>query len=190
MESPHKGLPSLPKHVRQKIYSYAVDFKGVTKLMRDRSLTSTALTTPTMLLLNRQISVEVVSYIRQVSLEITPDPSEDYVFLSDYVSLKTIRHIKHVRLNIQRSAHLGNFLASDLVEGWIGGVNRQSVCPALESFELNYHEPGLRRTLLGKNERYPPAEVAAAMLRFAKARSITKVKITGTLPRCFTDAIK
>ncbi|KAG9828811.1 hypothetical protein KCU98_g14351, partial [Aureobasidium melanogenum] len=190
MESPLKGLLSLPKHVRQKIYGYALDFNDAAKQMRVyRSLGSLTLTTPTMLLLNRQISAEVASYIREVPLEISTDPSVDLAFLREHISLETVGHIKHVRLNVQRGEQL-LWLASDLVEAWTRGNDELTAGSRLESFELNYHEPGLRRTRLEKNERYPPEYVANAMTHFGKMRSIPEVRIMGTLPRCFTDAIK
>ncbi|KAG9523156.1 hypothetical protein KCV07_g2750, partial [Aureobasidium melanogenum] len=189
MESPHTGLLSLPKHVRQKIYGYALDFNDATKQMRDYALSSPTLTTPTMLLVNRQISAEVASFIREVPLEISTDPSVDIVFLSEFISLETVGHIKHVRLNVQRAEQLG-WLASELVEAWTCGNDELTADSRLESFELNYHEPGLRITLLDKNERYPPKDVADAMTRFGKMRSIPEVRITGTLPRCFAGAIE
>ncbi|KAG9601793.1 hypothetical protein KCU77_g5973, partial [Aureobasidium melanogenum] len=189
MESPHTGLLSLPKHVRQKIYSYAMDFNDVTKQMRDYTLWSPTPTTPTMLLLNRQISAEAISYIREMPLELDLNPSMTFFLLDAYVSLETIGHIKHVRIDVQRATQLQG-LAEDLITAWANNIYPMDGCSSLESFELHYHEPALRKLLLEKNERYPPDNLATAMSQFGKMRSIPKVKITGTLPRCFTDAIK
>lgn len=188
MESPHGGLLSLPKHVRQKIYGYAADFNHGANWMRGNAFESPLPTTPTMLLLNRQISAEVASYIREVPLEITPNSSWEILMLDAFVSLDTLCHIKHIRLNVQRAPHLQE-LAESLIRAWTHDSSLMVDHHSLESFELNYHEPTLRKSMLDKNERYPPEDVAAAMTNFGIMKSIPKVKITGTLPRCFADAI-
>jgi hypothetical protein len=188
MESPHHGLLSLPKHLRQKIYSYALDFNDATKQLREDSMASLTLTTPTMLLLNRQISAEVMPCIREVPLKISANPSQEFFGLGDCISTDTLRHIKHISVHVQRANHLVS-IAKELVRSWTMGM-ATSFCPHLVSFELHYHEPGLRRYCLERLEAYPPPDIAEAMELLGKVRMVQEVKITGTLPRCYTDAIR
>jgi hypothetical protein len=187
MESPHKGLLSLPKHVRQKIYGYAVDFNDATwKIFEDSSARLT-LTTPTMLRLNRQITHEVMLQVREIPLEIWADPGQKHFDLIECISIDTLEHIKHVFVHVQRQDHLIS-IARDLYLAWSRGGARH-VCPSLASFELYYSEPGLRRYAQERGRKYPSSELEHALLELGSMRGIPDVKITGTLPRCFSHAI-
>ncbi|KAH0290910.1 hypothetical protein KCU62_g3238, partial [Aureobasidium sp. EXF-3399] len=194
MKGPAVGFLRLPLDVRQKIYGYAADHNDGSRALRratkqlafNEDPTFDDLTTPNIFLLNKQIESEASEIIYSKPFEISglfPMVNCTFLKLDDFFGLHIFRKIRHLKLSFTDHNHLAMLPT-------IAAVLKRRRRNKLQSLHLHFAEPRSKRLILAAEEYYPDNVVYSCMRSFNYLRGfVEKVRITGTLPQCFTAPI-
>lgn len=144
------------------------------------------LSTPTVFLLNKQIESEASEVIYSKPFEISglyPMVNSTFLKLDDFFSLHLFRKIRHLELSFTDYNHLAMLPT-------IAAMLKRRRRNKLQSLHLHFSEPRSKRLILAAAEYYPDNVVYTWMRSLNYLRGfVENVRITGTLPQCFTAPI-
>lgn len=190
MTSEPKALFSLPLKVREKIYSYAADLDDGNKALENfmdkidtaDKLDYPTLTTPNVLLINRQIHEEALQVILNKPLIIRGvvpaqlNPDSFFKFFGRNI----IQRVRYLALDLQEWRYVS--LISDLAKALKEKNN-------LAEFHLRF-EDDMEASSAYEDCCYPDQSLADLLYPLSTLRGIPRVSFSGSLPECFTFPLK
>jgi hypothetical protein len=194
MESKPVHFFDLPQDIRNRIYELSADYSDIsTHLARAMSgwqkhahstwVSYPRTTTPSVLLINRQICREAHPIICNKALDLVC-PSSPYIYetkqipdLLRFVSAKTLQNIKHLSIRLETWE-------------WIHAVTRILYVlkqkHSLKSFTFVFHDELKNSFSSYPQNSYPDNSLAEALMDLCEVRGVDKVTFEGDLPEVFT----
>ncbi|CAK3801485.1 Hypothetical predicted protein [Lecanosticta acicola] len=196
MESTPTGFMNLPREIRDMIYEDALDWSDVTTALvrsmanwanKEKPFPYPRRTTPTVLLINRQIASEARQVLVKKPLHIS-FPGDHSITQEKHIP-NILHFISPATLQQVRALHL-DFESWE----WIFNINRRFVgalaaSAKLETFRLSYRDSLKGSFLALPNQRYPDTKLNAYLKQLAQLRGLKTVVFEGDLPVCYTDAL-
>nr|POF14106.1 hypothetical protein CFP56_03130 [Quercus suber] len=183
----------LPPKIRNKIYRYAADLSDVSAVL-NRTLVASpapgcftfpALSTPTVLLLNRQITLEALSQVRRLAIE--PSMSEmarlkESPSILNFITVGTLQRVQELYLSIQ------SWECIDILSSLLPILTRRH---SLKKLYLSFKESH-SVNFLATNFRYPDTFLQNYLLPLTKIRGLESVEFSnsGSLPLCYTHPLR
>lgn len=195
MTSQPENLFKLPLSVRKQIYIYAANPNDATCGALEKFMTRVAsglrphyplLTTPSVLLLNRQIYEECLNVIHKsrwltISGNILAPKNPSSIFR--FISPSILHHIRYLELDFQHWQY--TYLLPNLcrlLRTAIPGQHSHS----LHCFHLHFDDSLRNDTFYSSGFSYPDQHLAMLLQPLAKLRGIRQVTFSGGLPDCYT----
>lgn len=191
LQAPRCPLLRLPLDVRAKIFGMAADWnEGPARLQQDNiNLVSSVngkfvtMTTPTVLLLNRQFAVEALEVLHKTPLVIycqhTAWGHEIRSAMTQYISASTLQKVTDLTIALYHW---------DWLDGLKDVFRLLQQGHSLQCFHLHLDDMHAA-DIVHAGHCYPDRQVAEAMVPITKIRGIPHVTITGNLPACYTDSL-
>lgn len=188
MESKPLSLLDFPAEIRNQIYEDCADWSDITpNLVRtiaawtDHKLPPPypPRTTPTILLLNRQITQEASSILRTKPLNVTCPYDHDMQKQAEvpnmlrFITSKTLRHVEHINIRI---------------DSWEWIYSLDMLIPALaadhnlKSLRFVFRDCLKQKFLRAQTKKYPDQTLHLSLSSLLKIRGIDDVTIEGDLP--------
>lgn len=199
MESPPTSLLTLPGEIRNIIWEMSADWSDIsTQLMRtvdlwfkdDKSFRKTppypAVSTPTILLVNKQIHGEAKSVLYNKPLTLHMPVDERLTRTSE--TLNAIKFITAPTLAKVRvmEVHISSW-------EWVYALDRIVTALAashnLKTFNFIFRD-SLKGSFFHKGRTYPDSELHMALSQLAKIRGVPEVVFAGDLPDSYTAPLK
>ncbi|TKA67092.1 hypothetical protein B0A49_08648 [Cryomyces minteri] len=195
MQSPPKSFTDLPGELRNKIYDYVLGFRTINKQIQGYNnsllllgvLTLPKRSTPTILLLNRQINQEAMGVLRGKPLVLTNSPrGRDAIF--HFISPATLQKLPCVILRIDLT-----ITNATTIDHWQSLADTLSALWAQKHSLVNLHfhlQDGLAASIMQRGGSYPDLCIRQIFEPFKTVRGIDQVTFQGALPECFTSPLK
>jgi hypothetical protein len=196
MESAPLGFFDLPAEVRNQIYYHAADWSGIsTQLNRTMSgwvehskpPVYSELTTPTVLLLNRQITREAMSIIHDKPLKLTFPREHNMQDIcqvpntAKLISAQTLQHVKTLVIEVESWE-------------WIYSLdyflpNFTTKTSALQTLHFPFADRLKADFLAMPLQHYPDDTLHTSLSRLADIRGLKSITFSGDLPDCYTTPL-
>jgi hypothetical protein len=197
MESSPKSFLDLPGEIRNMIYAYSADASDITARL-DRFMHSwvdrmepmpayPARSTPTVLLLNKQITREALHVIHSKALRVVFPGSYDLPkqpqvpHITGFISPTSLQQIEHLSLYLEKWEWIY------ALEGLIAALAEKH---NLKSFHLYLHDSLKAKFLKGHGKFYPDKTLHQALSGMELIRGVKSVSIEGDLPDAWTAPLK
>jgi hypothetical protein len=196
MQSPSLSFLDLPAEIRNQIYSDTLDWSDISKRF-NRTMTLwtdktkmpiyTPLTTPTVLVLNRQITSEALSILHNKPLHLT-FPADHNMQMhthvpntARFITSRTLQHVKTLILEVKSWE-------------WIYSLdyflpNFTTGTAALKTLHFHFTDNLKSRFLSSASQHYPDDLLHTSLSTLAKIRGLESVTFDGDLPDCYTGPL-
>lgn len=197
MESTPTSFLDLPAEIRKMIYAYSADASDVTarldRFMRrwlDRTTPMPAYparSTPTVLLLNKQITSEALPVIRSTPLHIIFPGSYDLPnqpqvpHITGFITPTSLQQIEHLSLHLERWEWIYS------IEGLIATLGQNH---NLKSFHFHLRDELKAKFLQNRTKFYPDKTLHNGLSGLGRIRGVKSVAIEGDLPDVWTAPLK
>nr|POE69059.1 hypothetical protein CFP56_77969 [Quercus suber] len=193
MERPYLTFFSLPGDVRNKIYRRAANLSDVSVVM-NRTMAAShfrgcyafpVLSTPTVLLLNRQITSEALQVVRRLVImpcTTTMARIKDAPSIIHFVTIPTLQRVQELHISI-RSWH-----CIDILNSLLPVLVRHHSLKKMYFFFKDSHNIDF----LASNFRYPDMFLHKHLLPLTEIRGLESVEFarSGSLPICYTHPLR
>ncbi|KAK3711980.1 hypothetical protein LTR37_009292 [Vermiconidia calcicola] len=195
MESKPTSFMNLPRELRDLIYKESADYSDISVQLartmrkwtnRQQSPPYPSKTTPTVLLLNKQISGEASTILNRKPLnivypgDVNINKATEVPNLLRFISCNTLQKLQHIRINIESWE-------------WIYSLDR--VLPILaaknelKTFRL-FFKDSLKDTFMASaTKTYPDKALHTSLLALANIQGVKTVTIEGDLPDVYAQPL-
>ncbi|EME86118.1 uncharacterized protein MYCFIDRAFT_214119 [Pseudocercospora fijiensis CIRAD86] len=196
MEKKPVNFMSLPLELRDMIYEHTMDISEISKPLtrglidyphKTKDFPFPPLTTPNVLLLNKQISEEAIKVLRKKPVHITFTSKHN---ISDqaklpsilaFVSRGSLKQVKTITITMESWEWVYN-LENRL-------INILAASKHLQNFHFNFHDSLKSSFTKLSTQRYPDKQIHDSLKKLTKIRGLTQVTFSGDLPIVYTDAL-
>lgn len=195
MTSNLNPLMRIPKELRCRILGMAADWNDASEVLNDFIFEVgekmiepdlvPVLTTPTVLLLNRQFTAEALAQLHKKPL--TMDcmfdnsrvrPHEDAI--TKFISPATLQKVSHLNIRFRHWQY---------TRGYKTLIAVLAAKHSLQTFHFHF-EDDCRASLIHTTNHYPDRELGKLLFHLSSLRGIGRVTFSGCLPDCYTSKLK
>ena len=213
MQSPVTNFMDMPREIRDLIYQGCADWSDVTPALarvmeswvdKTKPPTYSALSTPNVLLISKQITTEALAVLHKKPLQLSMPREHDMreqksvPNMCMLISPNTLRTVRHLRIDVQSWEWV--FSLSIFLRAFYTAPDTDIKTPipdetearqsSLTSVHFAFHDI-LRSTILTESDSpYPDDTLHTTLKQLAKIRGLKDVIITGDLPACYTTPLK
>ena len=192
MESPPLTLLSLPRELRDQIYSECADWSDTTQQLlrtlaewvhKDKAPPYTKRTTPTILLLNKQITREAMPVLRKKPLTLACPKDHgmreqnEVPNMLRLISKCTLANVQHLVVKLESWEWI--YSLDHLLPHLAKSTN-------LKTFHILFKDHLRPRFLADQSQQYPDATLHTTLVALAKIRGLNSAIFEGDLPACYT----
>lgn len=196
MQTPVVTFSSFPRELRDMVYEHSLDWSDSSIALgramtnwsgNEISFTFPGKTTPTVLLLKKQITAEALQVLRKKPLKIvypaakfadqTKIPS-----ILGFISRNTMQNVTTINIDMQCWQWVFN------IDPRLGGVLAAST--NLKHFTLNFKDSLKKEFQASYFQSYPDVKVVTSLKRLMNVRSLESANFDGDLPKAFTEPLR
>lgn len=192
MESPPRTLLDLPPELRNVIWSHCGDWSDITQQLfrtmanwtdRSKRIPYAKRSTPTILLLNKQITAEALPILRKKPLTfIGPSdygmqPQHPFPNITRLLNRETLLNVQHLVIKLENHEWLWSLV--DVLPILATSCN-------LKTFALSLRDICKVYSLIDMPHQYPDRLLNDLLAALTKFRGLENVTFTGDLPACYT----
>lgn len=205
MESAPVNFLDLPRELRDYIYAEALDWSDISKQLVRAVFEWTDKTspppypkrsTPTILLLNKQVTAEALPVLRAKPLTIVcprdhgMQRQDQVPNMLHFITRSTLAHVQHLVLKLESWEWIHSldyvlpvFAATSLHPSYPIILGHRT---SLKTVHFHFEDDLKRRFLADANQHYPDHQLHTSLGGLAKMRGLKKITFSGDLPACYT----
>lgn len=208
MESAPVSFLDLPRELRDMIYADALDWSDISQQLA-RTLAEWTdkakkppfpqRTTPTILLLNRQVTSEALPVLHAKPLTVlfprdhSLQKQQQMPNILHLISRATLRHVSHLNLRLESWEWIHSldhvlplFAATTQHPSYPTNNGGRYHSNSLTSVQLHFEDNLKARFLSAANQQYPDNTLHTSLSHLANIRGLAQVTFSGDLPPCYT----